>query len=601
MAGFYQDELVEEIRERSNIVDVISSYVSLKKRGGSYFGLCPFHSEKTPSFSVSPAKSMFYCFGCQKGGNVFSFIMEYENVTFPEAIEILADRAGVALPKLERSEEEKQAQSLKEQILAVNKEAGKYYFYQLREPAGERALAYLKNRGLSEETIKAFGLGYARTGTNLLYRYLKSRGFTDDVLKKSGIFIIDEKNGFRDKFWNRAIFPIMDLRNRIIGFGGRVMGEGEPKYLNSPETEVFDKGRNLYGLNRAKTARTKELIICEGYMDVISLHQAGFTQAVASLGTSFTEAQARLLNRFCDEVLLCYDSDGAGVNAALRAIGILRNIGLTCRVIDLRPHKDPDEFIKNLGAEEFEKRLRNAENSFLYEVRKEEEKHDLTDPADKTKFLREAAKKLLIFEDSIERDSYLEILAAKYNVSREGLSELVRKQAMLGEDLRTYERPKPPLSQRPKEGKDDSYLSAQKRLLSWVLEEPGLLRTIRQETELSDFSEGVIRETAELLFSQIEEGKPDPASIIDRYQKPEERTEVSSILQNMQQIPEGKDKDRVLKELLLRILEGSAGCMAKCAEPGDVAAMQRILEKKRLLEKKKSEYDKKTLVSWQNV
>ncbi|MBQ7562459.1 MAG: DNA primase [Lachnospiraceae bacterium] len=595
MAGFYSEELIEEIRERNNIVDVISSYVSLKKKGGNYFGLCPFHSEKSASFSVSPSKNMYYCFGCQRGGNVISFIMEYENVTFPEALSILAERAGIALPRMERTEEEKKKADLKEQILAVNKEAGRYYYYQLTEPSGERALSYLKGRGLSEKTIKAFGLGYARTGTNLLYRYLRSKGFEDELLKKSGIFVSDEKSGMRDKFWNRVIFPIMDLRNRIIGFGGRVMGEGEPKYLNSPETEVFDKGRNLYGLNIAKSSRKKELLICEGYMDVISLHQAGFAQATASLGTSFTEAQARLLGRFCEEVLLCYDSDGAGVNAALRAIGILRGIGLGCRVIDLRPYKDPDEFIKGLGAEEFEKRLENAENSFLYEIRIEEGKHDLKDPEDKTKFLREAAKKLLVFEDAIERDSYIETLSGKYGVSREGLSELVRKQAMLGEDIKAYERPKPPASKRQKETKD-SCESAQKQLIAWILEEPVLIDVVLKETELSDFSEGVIRGTAELLFSQIREGKPDPASIIDRYQNEEDRREVSSILQDMQRVPEDKDKDRVLKELILKILEGSASRFAKEAAFGDVAAMQEMLEKKRLLEKKKKDYAKERLL-----
>ena len=285
---YYSDEIIEEVRSRNDIVDVISTYVKLQKKGSSYFGLCPFHNEKSPSFSVSRQKQMYYCFGCGAGGNVFTFLMEYENFTFVEALRYLADRAGVELPKPEYSEEERRRADEKAILLEIQKKAAQYYYVQLKSPQGQQAMNYLKGRKLDDETIKAFGLGYSSKYSNSLYQFLKSQGYQDEMLAKSGLITMDEKNGPHDKFWNRVMFPIMDANNRVIGFGGRVMGDAKPKYLNSPETPVFDKSRNLYGLNRARTTRKPYFLLCEGYMDVISLHQAGFTNAVASLGTALT-------------------------------------------------------------------------------------------------------------------------------------------------------------------------------------------------------------------------------------------------------------------------------------------------------------------------
>ena len=325
----YSEDLIEEIRMKNDIVDVISGYVKLQRKGSSYFGLCPFHNEKSPSFSVSPAKQMYYCFGCGAGGNVFTFLMEYENFTFVEALRALAERAGVELPQLEYSKEAKEQADLKATLLEVNKLAAKYYYYQLRREGGAAAMAYLKGRKLSESTMNQFGLGYSDKFSDDLYRYLKSKNYSDEILRQSGLFNVDERRGMYDKFWNRVIFPIMDVNHRVIGFGGRVMGDGKPKYLNSPETKIFDKSRNLYGLNLARTSRKKNLIICEGYMDVIAMHQAGFNNAVASLGTALTSQQASLLKRYTDEVLIIYDSDEAGTKAALRAIPMLKTAGLS--------------------------------------------------------------------------------------------------------------------------------------------------------------------------------------------------------------------------------------------------------------------------------
>ena len=408
---YYPDELVEEVRAKSDIVDVISGYVRIQKKGSSYFGLCPFHNEKSPSFSVSPTKQMYYCFGCGAGGNVFTFVMNYENYTFPEAIKQLAERAGVNLPEIEYSEEIKQKENRRAKLLEVNKEAAKYFFYQLRSEKGAIGYRYLSGRQLSDETIKQFGLGFANKTSDDLTRYLKSKGYSDDLIKEAGLASFDERFGMHDKFWNRVMFPIQDINHRVIGFGGRVMGEGEPKYLNSPETPVFDKSRNLYGLNFARTARKNNIILCEGYMDVIAMHQAGFQQAVASLGTAFTPGQANLLRRYTEEVLLAYDSDGAGTKAALRAIAILKEVDLTGKVINLEPYKDPDEFMKNLGKEAFQERIDNAENSFFFEIRILERDFNMKDPESKTRFHREIAKKLCGFSEEVERENYISAIA----------------------------------------------------------------------------------------------------------------------------------------------------------------------------------------------
>ena len=427
---FYAEELVEEVRERNDIVDVIGSYVKIQRKGSSYFGLCPFHSEKSPSFSVSPQKQMYYCFGCGAGGNVLTFVMQYENYTFQEALKFLADRAGIKLPQQEYSREEKRQQDLRSKILELNKMAAKYFYYQLRTKNGAQAMIYLKGRQLSDETMNRFGLGFANKYSNDLYNYLKSKGVSDELLKESGLVNADEKHGMYDKFWNRVIFPIMDVNGKVIGFGGRVMGDGKPKYLNSPETKVFDKSRNLYGLNIARTSRKNYLLVCEGYMDVISLHQAGFTNAVASLGTALTEKHAALLKRYTEEVILTYDSDDAGVRAALRAVPIVKAAGLSAKVLHMEPYKDPDEFIKALGAEAFQKRIDEAENSFLFELSAMERNYNMQDPESKTSFFRAAAAKLSEFEQELERENYLQAVADRYHISPESLRKMVGYMAM---------------------------------------------------------------------------------------------------------------------------------------------------------------------------
>lgn len=382
---YYPEELIEEVRMKNDIVDVISGYVKLTKKGSNYFGLCPFHNEKSPSFSVSPGKQMYYCFGCGAGGNVLTFIMEYENYSFPEALKMLADRAGVTLPEVEYSKEARAQADLRTTLLEINKLAANYFYYQLQNPQGQTGYRYLRDRQLTDETIKHFGLGFANKTSDDLYRFLKSKGYEDSILRETGLVQLEERGG-HDKFWNRVMFPILDVNNRVIGFGGRVMGDGAPKYLNSPETRLFDKSRNLYGLNYARTSREQYVLICEGYMDVIAMHQAGFTNAVASLGTAFTSQHAALLKRYTEKVVLTYDSDGAGIKAALRAIPILKEVGISAKVLNMEPYKDPDEFMKNLGADAFRQRIAQAKNSFLFEIDVLKKNYDLEDPAQKTEF-----------------------------------------------------------------------------------------------------------------------------------------------------------------------------------------------------------------------
>ena len=476
---YYSDEIIEEVRSRNDIVDVISTYVKLQKKGSSYFGLCPFHNEKSPSFSVSRQKQMYYCFGCGAGGNVFTFLMEYENYTFVEALKYLADRAGVELPEEEYSREAKERADTRAILLEINKAAAQYYYIQLKSSRGAVGLEYFKKRKLSDETIKAFGLGYSNKYSDDLYRYLKSKGYKDDMIAKAGLISIDEKNGVYDKFWNRVMFPIMDVNSRVIGFGGRVMGDAKPKYLNSPETMIFDKSRNLYGLNFARTTKKHQILLCEGYMDVIALHQAGFDNAVAALGTAFTPGHANLLKRYTKEVYLTFDSDGAGIRAAKRAIPILKEAGITAKVINMKPYKDPDEFIKALGAEEYEKRIEQAENSFLFEIRLLSEEYDLKDPAGKTEFANETAKKLLQFSEELERDNYIEAIADKYGMGFENLRKLVYHfgtQGLTGSEPRQKK-------SREKPQKEDGMKQSQRLLLTWLIEDTRLFELIEEYLE----------------------------------------------------------------------------------------------------------------------
>lgn len=579
---YYPEELVEEVRMKNDIVDVISGYVRMQKKGSSYFGLCPFHNEKSPSFSVSPGKQMYYCFGCGAGGNVFTFVMEYENYSFSEAIKMLADRAGVNLPEMEYSEETRKKEGRRARLLEANKEAAKYFYYLLRNRMGETGYRYFADRQLSEETMKKFGLGYANKYRDDLARYLMKKGFDAKLLQEAGLVTMDEKYGVQDKFWNRVMFPIQDINHRVIGFGGRVMGDGEPKYLNSPETPVFDKSRNLYGLNFARTSRKNNIILCEGYMDVIAMHQAGFTQAVASLGTAFTSGQASLLRRYTEQVLLAYDSDGAGTKAALRAIGILKEAGIAARVISLEPYKDPDEFIKNLGAEVFSERMNQAENSFFFEIRILERDYDLKDPESKTRFHQGIAKKLCSFAEEVERENYIEAVADKYHIGFDNLRRLVTSYAAQTGLVSEAARPKPTVKSKidPKE----NARKAQRLLLTWLTEEPGLYAKIQKYISAGDFTDEIYIKVATRLFADLEKGELNPAGIVSMFTDEEEQRQVAAIFNTkLEELNSKQEKEKALHDILLSVKRCSYEYYS--ANLGsDVNALTQVIAGKKALE-----------------
>lgn len=582
---YYSDELIEEVRSRNDIVDVIGGYVRLKKKGSTYFGLCPFHNEKTGSFSVSPNKQMYYCFGCGAGGNVFTFLMQYENFTFGEAMQSLADRVGIELPKQEMTSAQRREADRRTRLLEINKEAAKYFYMLLRSPRGQKAYQYFKKRELSDETMQKFGLGYSDQYSDDLYRYLRKKGYDDDILKDSGLITIDEVRGGHDKFWNRAMFPIMDVHNRVIGFGGRVMGDGEPKYLNSPETRIFDKSRNLYGLNIARTTRKNQLLLCEGYMDVIALHQAGFDNAVASLGTALTSGHANLLKRYTKEVYLTYDSDGAGVKAALRAIPILKEVGIVTKVINMRPYKDPDEFIKALGAEEYQKRIDEAENSFLFEIRIMQENYDMNDPESKTAFYNEIAQKLLGFSEELERNNYIEAVAEKYQIGFDNLRKLVNNLAVKGGIVREHTPLKSGINENKK--KEDGMKQSQKLLLTWLIEDTRLFGAIKGLITAEDFTEELYHRVATELFAQFEaDGSVNPAQIISRFPEADEQKEIAGLFNaRIHEIENKNDREKALKETIIRIKQNSIDYRTRNNNPTDLAAMMKIVEDKRALEK----------------
>ena len=585
---YYPEEIVEEVRSRNDIVDVISGYVKLQKKGSNYFGLCPFHNEKSPSFSVSPQKQMYYCFGCGAGGNVITFLMEYESYTFPEALKILADRAGVKLPEVEYSKEERIKADRRSILLEINKLAANYFYYQLHQPQGKMGYEYFRNRQLSDDTIRRFGLGFANKTSSDLYQYLRAKGYGDDILKDTGLVAVEER-GTHDKFWNRVMFPIMDVNNRVIGFGGRVMGDGTPKYLNSPETLIFDKSRNLYGLNYARTSREKYILACEGYMDVIAMHQAGFTNAVASLGTAFTSQQAALLKRYTDTVILTYDSDGAGVRAALRAIPILKEVGISTRVLSLKPYKDPDEFIKNMGADAFRERIQAAQNSFLFEIDVLKRDFQLEDPEEKTRFHNAVARKLLEFPEALERDNYIRAVAQAQFIPYEDLKRLVNHMGMQAgiQPARTsktsgdgYGRD---TDSRKKKEKDDGIRRSQRLLLTWLIENPELFDKIKGIITADDFVENLYHQVAQMVFDGHREGNLNPAAILSRFINDEDQYKEVAALFNasLKESLNNEEQKKAFSETVMKVRKNSLDVASRNAK--DITQLQEIIRQQAAL------------------
>lgn len=580
---YYPQEVIDEVVSRNDIVDVVSGYLHLKRSGSNYSCCCPFHTEKTPSFSVNRQKQFFYCFGCHEGGDVIKFVQKYENFSFAEAVKLLADRVGVALPEVKLSREEQQAYDRKTKLKEINTAAAAYFHYLLTKT--ERGAAgykyYRDKRHFTDETIHRFALGYADIYADDLYKYLKQRGFPDDLIRDTGLVNYDEQKGGHDVFWNRVMVPIMDINGKCIGFGGRVLGDGKPKYVNTRETELFDKSRNLFAMNIARRSRRKGVILCEGYMDVITQHQAGFDNAVASLGTAFTLGHASLIRRFTQEVYLAYDSDGAGQSALAKAIRILRSMDISQRVIDLSPHKDPDEFLSAEGPEAYEQRIRDAIPGRLYEIRQMAKQRRLTDPEEKAKFIHETAVSIAGIKSKAERASYIESVAEEFRLDQGVLKQEVTRVGTLGLETQPDQSRNPDwdrsrgLSRVQSRGQaarsvvtstearaPSSEDLTEETLITWMVNRPELFGKLKGIISEEDFS-AEVRPVADELFRQYrEEGKLQPALILAKCQDEEEQSRMAGVMSrelpfaSSQEGGEALDKlamEKAITELVRRV------------------------------------------------
>lgn len=505
------ESFLDELVSRNDIVDVVSEYVPLTKRGGDYWGLCPFHSEKTASFHVSPGKQIYKCFGCGKGGGVINFVMEEENLPFMDAVRLLAKRAGMEMPE---TGEQPGVRERRQRLLALNREAARYFHRVLNEPQGAEGMAYLQQRGLSRRTITRFGLGMAPDGWTGLVTAMTDAGYSKADLLETGLAVASEKGRIHDRFRNRVIFPILDLRGEVIGFGGRVLDDGSPKYLNSPDSIVFSKGRNLFALNLAHRSRQGRLILTEGYMDTITLHQAGFDCAVASLGTALTQDHARLMARYVPEVILCYDGDDAGISAAQRAIPILGSAGLRVRVLRMTGAKDPDEYIRRYGTEAFAKLLDQSEGQVEYRLARIQERYRLDDDAQRLEFMREAVQLLAALPGALEREVYGARVAQTAGVSADAIAEEVKKQrnSILARQQRKQERQDltPAAQRQPKERElryhDIRSARAEEGVVRLVLAEPALFEKLEGRLEPEQFSSPVLGRVYGLLRDRWKRG-----------------------------------------------------------------------------------------------
>ena len=559
----YPREVVDEVRLQNDIVEVISQYVPLKQKGSSYFGLCPFHNEKTASFSVNSEKQFYYCFGCGAAGNVFSFLMEMENCDFPEAMKRLAERAHITLPEPEKNAQAIAAEQLKKRLFEMHTLAGRFFYEALQEEEGAEARAYLQKRQMDPRMARKFGIGYSPDSYDALFRHLQEKGFKVSEILKTGL-VLENKDGkgYHDRFRGRLMFPIFDVQGRVVGFGGRILAKGEPKYLNSPETLLFSKSRNLYGLNFAKQTRKRELILVEGYMDMLSIYQSGFHNVVASLGTAFNQEHARTLKRFADDVILLYDSDEAGTNAALRAIPVLVKNGFHVKVTQVPDGKDPDEFIKGLGAQALEERIRKAMSSFMFQVKVAAGRYDQDDPESKTQFQHEAAKLLATIEEPLERKNYIEAVSREYYIGAKDLEDLVNYYGTSGYSSAQRQQTTPRQQERRlqvNEAKEEKKKQPQKLLLTWMVNEPQLFDKLEGIIGPDDFYEQIYHGVALLLFKQYEEEKAViPGKILNQYTDLEDQKKIAELFNTTLKIsPLAEDRDKALNDIVRRVKEDS--------------------------------------------
>ena len=556
----FPEKFITELVERSDIVDVVSSYVRLgKKSGSNIFGLCPFHSEKTPSFSVSPDKQIYHCFGCGKGGGVINFIMEIENLSFPEAVEFLARRAGMAVPEETNDEESRK----RARMLALNKDAARFFYEQLSTPAGEAAKRYMAGRQISPAIARRFGLGFAPDTWDSLEKAMRAKGYSDFELFDAGLVRKGKSSGFYDTFRNRLMFPVIDVRGNVIGFSDRILGDGEPKYMNSPETLVFNKSRNLFALNLAKKSKSGYIILSEGNIDVVSLHQAGFDSAVASLGTSLTPEQARLISRYTDQVIIAYDNDGAGIKASQRAIGILEKLDLKVKVLRMDGAKDPDEFIKRKGPDAFRNLLEASENQLDYRLRAVTDKYDLTVDEQKVAFLKEATELLARLPGSVERQVYAMRVATLAGVGADAVAAEVeqRRKRLVRRTYRDTERAESrqerqlPSGGREKRYEDPGSAAAEEGLIRLLYLDPALAKGAALPAQ-EEFSASELGRIYSALRERIDSNQDVSTAALSAALSQDEMSLLVRILQQPETLANGEqtlrdyiDKIRNRKEL----------------------------------------------------
>lgn len=527
----YSDELIDEIRSKNDIVDIISQYVVLKRSGRNFFGLCPFHKEKSPSFSVSPDKQIFHCFGCGVGGNVFHFVEKIENLGFIESLEMLADRAGINLPTISNSVDDKLLK-LKSKVYDINAETAKFYHENLYKPTSKEAQNYIKKRKLDNRTLKNFLIGYSGN-FNELYVHLKSKGFTDEEILTSGLVNKNDNGKFIDRFRRRLMFPIQDTRNRVIAFGGRVLDDSKPKYINSSENIVYSKGKHLFGLNVAKKEHLKKIIIVEGYMDAISLHQRGITNAVASLGTALTESQGRLLRKSSEQVIIGYDADGAGQAATVRGLEILQNLGCDIRILQIEGAKDPDEFVTKYGPERFLKYVDNAISLVEYKIKVLKQKLDINNTNDKIKFLKEIAKELAKISNNIEREVYVDKISLEYNISKEAIySEINKLIYGKSEDEKRINVTKVVQPQKKVIEETDKAVAKREGLIIYLLiNYPNeAYSKIKEVVSVEDIKSERNKKVITKLYEELEKGYSNINNVLDWFQEEEIINYLTSIM-----------------------------------------------------------------------
>ena len=544
----YSDEIIDEVRQTNDIVDIISQYVHLKRSGRNFFGLCPFHNEKSPSFSVSPDKQIFHCFGCGVGGNVFTFLTKIEGINFIEAVQTLAERSNIQLPTLEN-----RGDSLKEELKAkvykVNEFAANYYHENLYKPESKIAQEYIKKRKLTNETLKSFQIGFSGK-FNELYNALKKQGFGEREILESGLVNKNDNGKYIDRYRNRLMFPICDVRGRVIAFGGRVLDDSKPKYINSPENIVYSKGRHLFGLNVAKKSDVKKILIVEGYMDVISLHQRGVKNVVASLGTAMTQQQGWLLRKSSEQIILSFDSDEAGLSAKMRALDILQNMGCDIRILQMEGAKDPDEYIIKYGSARFQSLIEKALSVVEFKVKILKRNLDLNNTNDKIKFLNEIAKLISKIDNTIEKEVYIERIAKSYNISKEAIYAEVNKLSYAtAKGQKILEKSKPVISHKKVEKNkvSEAIVKKENTILSLLLMgDLNVFQIIKQNIKVEDFKDSLNQQIAKKLYEEFEKGNSNINGILDNLEE-EEQNRITMIMADDYEI---KDVEKAIDDII---------------------------------------------------